>query len=79
MDVLYIAAAGSADPTRASIPFHIGVNGSLVEGQEIAFVLAGDAGDLIAGDNPQTVEGIGLPPLRDLFAKVKEHSIPVYV
>ncbi len=33
MKILYMATAGANDPTRASIPWHLAVNGSLEAGQ----------------------------------------------
>jgi hypothetical protein len=42
-------------------------------------VLAGDATGLLAADVRDGVEGLGVPALRDLFAKVKQHEVPVYV
>jgi predicted peroxiredoxin len=45
----------------------------------VSIILAGDAAELILGDNAETMEGLGLPPMRELIEKVKKHSIPVYV
>lgn len=79
MKVLYVSATGTADPTRTSIPFHIAVNGSVEAGQEALIALAGDAAELLLGDALETLEGVGVPPMRELVAKVKEHELPVYV
>jgi len=79
MKVLYVSTVGTADPTTASIPFHVAANGSLETGQEAAVVLAGHAAEIVLGDNAQQMEGIGIPPMRELLAKLKEHSVPVYV
>ena len=79
MKLLYIVTKGTDDPTLASVPFHIAANGSIEIGQEVSIALAGDATDLVLGDNAQNVEGLGVPPLRDLLLKLKEHEIPVYV
>lgn len=79
MKVLFIVSAGAADPTTASVPIHLAVNGALEAGQDPTIVLAGNAADLLLGDNPQTLEGIGIPPLRDLLAKARDHAVPVYV
>jgi predicted peroxiredoxin len=76
---VYMATRGAGDPTLASMPFHLAVNGSVEVGHDTAIVLAGDAAELLLGDNPETVEGLGLPPLRDLIAKVRKHQVPVYV
>ena len=73
------ASAGASDPTKLSIPFHLAVNGVIDAGHDVAMVLAGDAAEVVIGDNAQTVEGVGVPPLRELLAKAKEHEIPVYV
>ena len=79
MKITYFASAGTGDPTRASLPLHLAANGSVEVGQESAIVLGGDAAELLVGDNVQTVEGVGVPPLRDLLAKLRDHEVPVYV
>ena len=42
-------------------------------------VLAGDATDLVVGDNARLLEGVGVPSARELFSKLSEQAIPVYV
>ena len=79
MRLLYIVTKGIDDPTLASVPLHIAANGSLEVGQEVSVVLAGDATDLVVGDNAENVEGVGVPPMRELVSKLKEHQVPVYV
>ena len=79
MRILYLAASGSSDPTRASIPFHLAVNGSTQIGDEAGVVLAGDATDILRPNVLQTIEGVGLPPLRELVAKARDQGVPVYV
>jgi predicted peroxiredoxin len=77
--ITYFASAGTADPTRASIPLHLAANGSIEVGQETEIILGGDAAELLLADNAETLEGVGVPPLRDLLAKLRDHAIPVYV
>jgi predicted peroxiredoxin len=79
MKVLYLATAGIGDPTRASIPLHIAANGSVEASQECAVVLAGDATELVPRDAANRVEGVGVPPARELFQKLVDHQVPVYV
>ena len=79
MRLLYIVTKGMNDPTLASVPLHIAANGSLEVGQEVSVVLAGDATDLVIGDNAQHMEGVGVPPARELLSKLKEHEVPVYI
>lgn len=79
MRFVYMGTAGKDDATRASIPLHLAANGSVEVGHETAVVLGGDAVDLVLGDNLQTAEGVGLPPVRDLIAKLVEHEVPIYI
>lgn len=79
MKVLYLATTGAGDPTKASIPLHIAANGSVEIGQECAVVLAGDATELVSRDTAEGVEGVGVPPARELFQKLLDNQVPVYV
>jgi predicted peroxiredoxin len=79
MQTLYVATSGSADPTKASIPWHLAVNGSVEAGHATGIVLAGDAAELVKADARDSIEGVGIPPVRELFAKVRQHEVPVYV
>ena len=79
MKILYVATAGADDPTRASLPLHISANGSLDAGQECAVVLVGDATELVSRDAAERVEGVGVPPARELFQKLLDNRVPVFV
>jgi predicted peroxiredoxin len=79
MKITYFGSAGTSDPTRASIPLHLAANGSVEIGQETTIILGGDAADLLIADNAQRLEGVGLPPARELLAKLREHEVPVFV
>lgn len=79
MKIAYFGSAGTADPTRASIPLHLAANGSVEVGQETTIILGGDAADLLIDDNAQRLEGVGLPPARELLAKLRDHEVPVFV
>jgi predicted peroxiredoxin len=79
MRITYFASAGAGDPTRASIPLHLAANGSLEVGHETAIIIGGDAAELLLGDTAETLEGVGVPPARDLLAKLRDHAVPVYV
>jgi predicted peroxiredoxin len=79
MHVLYIATSGAGDPTRASIAMHLAVNGSLEADQTAGVVLAGDAAELLNADVRESLEGVGLPPARELFAKARRHEVPIFV
>ena len=79
MKFLYFVTTGTSDPTKASIPIHFAVNGSAEVGHDTSIILAGDAAEIILGDNATTIEGVGLPPMSELIEKVLKHKIPVYV
>lgn len=79
MRFLYWVTTGTSDATKASIPLHLAVNGSAEVGHDIEIILAGDAAEIILGDNSTTMEGIGIPPMSELIEKVLKFKIPVYV
>ena len=79
MKILYLATAGAADSTRASIPLHIAANGSVGEGQECAVVLVGDATELVSREKAERVEGVGIPPTKELLQRLLDNQVPVYV
>ena len=77
--LLIVTAAGPEDPTRASVPFHIAVNGAKPAGTEVGIALAGDAAALIKPDVTANVLGLGVPPLRELLDKCIDQNVPIYV
>ena len=77
--ILYIAATGAGDPTRASLPFHLAANGAAEAGYDADIVLAGDASELVKANVAEGVRGVGIPPLAELLAKVGAKGIPVHV
>ncbi|MDP9345902.1 MAG: hypothetical protein M3P44_09280 [Actinomycetota bacterium] len=79
MKITYFVSAGTADATRASIPLHLAANGSVEVGQETSIILGGDAAELLLGDNADRMEGVGVPPARELLAKLRDHAVPVFV
>ena len=79
MKMLLWATSGASDPTKASIPLHIAANGCLEVGHETGIILAGDAAEIIIGDTAETLQGVGIPPVKELLAKLRDHSVPVYV
>lgn len=79
MKVLFLATTGAGDPTKASIPLHLAANGSVEAGQECAVVLAGDATELVSRETAEQVEGVGVPPVRELVQKLLDNQVPVYV
>ena len=79
MQFLYIVTTGASDPTTASIPLHMAASGSLEAGQDVAVLFAGHGTEVVIGQNAEAMEGIGVPPMRELLAKLADHAVPVYV
>ena len=79
MKFVYMSTSGTDDPTRASLPLHLAANGSVEVGHDVTVILAGDATEMLLDDNLEQMEGIGVPPLRQLVAKLRDHAVPVYV
>lgn len=79
MKFVYVSTSGADDPTKASLPLHLAVNGSVEVGQDVTVILAGDATEMLLGDNLDQIDGVGVPPMRELVAKLRDHAVPVYV
>ena len=79
MKFVYMVTTGTDDPTKASLPLHLAANGSVEVGHDSALILVGDATEMLFGDNLDQMQGIGVPPARELVAKLRDHSVPVYV
>lgn len=79
MLVLYMLTRGTADATGVSVPLHLAVNGTLEVGDQPNITLAGDATEYLVGDAIEMAEGVGVPPMRELVAKLRQHEVPVYV
>lgn len=77
--LLITTLVGPSDPTRASIPFHVAVNGAAKNGTETAIALAGDATELLKPGVAEGVRGVGVPPLADLLAGCKTAGIALYI
>lgn len=77
--LLITTLVGPGDPTRASIPFHVAVNGAAKNGTETAMALAGDATELVKPGVADGVRGVGVPPLADLLAGCKAAGIKLYI
>ena len=55
------------------------MNGSFEAAQSTGIVLAGDASEVLKPDVGNALEGLGMPPLRELMAKARANAIPVFV
>jgi hypothetical protein len=63
--LLYIGTHGTDDPTRATFPFLM-AKGAIEAGHETGIILMGEAATLIKDSIAAQVQGVGVPPLREL-------------
>ncbi len=75
---LFISSNGSENPTKATLPFLL-ADGALQAGHEAAIILVGDAVVVMNDAVVDSIQGVGLPPLKDLVAKAIENKVPIYV
>ena len=66
---LFIGTHGSEDPTKATLPFLL-ASGAIDAGHEVVLI------DSTVADN---VQGVGLPPLKELIAKLVDNKVPIAV
>lgn len=75
---LFIGLHGSEDPTKATFPF-VMASGALDAGSQAGIILIGDAVVLMNNIVADNVHGVGLPPLKELMAKVVSARVPIYI
>ncbi|MFZ0627461.1 MAG: hypothetical protein WAN34_13275 [Acidimicrobiia bacterium] len=74
-------AAKSKRPTHdqgPTLPF-IGAASALDNGDQPQIALLGEGAYLALEPVRKSIHGIGFPPLTDLFDRIVEHRVPVYV
>ena len=76
--LLFCGTHGPDDPTRATLPFHMG-KGAIEAGHELGIVLMGDASYLMKDATRDAIAGVAMPPLKELFQFTTEHRVRVYV
>jgi predicted peroxiredoxin len=76
--LLFHALNGSENPTHACFPFLQAV-ANKERGDHVEIALGGDGVVLIRDSVINSVVPVGWPPLKETFAKVLEHRIPIHV
>lgn len=69
---------GPSDATKATIPFHL-ARGAWQSSIDVRMVLAGDSTELIRAGVADGVNGMGVPPLREVLDFARENKIPIFV
>ena len=76
--LLFHSLVGSENPTRACFPFLQAV-ANKERGDAVEIALGGDAVVLMRDSIIESVIPVGWPPLKETFAKVVQHGIPIHV
>ena len=76
--LLITGTHGTDDPTRASMPFHL-AKGAKESGCDVEINLAIDAPLIMKDGVRNAVQGVGMPPLAELFQFAVDNKIHVYV
>ncbi|MEP7002979.1 MAG: hypothetical protein ABI888_00405 [Chloroflexota bacterium] len=77
--LLITVVAGPDDPTRASLGFHMAVNGAVKNQIETTIAMAGDAIELLKPGAAASIRGVGVPPLEQLLSGCVASGIRIFV
>lgn len=77
MKFFYISSHGTENPTRATLPFLM-AKGANEAGHEVEIALMGDSVVLFNDVMASSVQGVGMPPLKELMQFARDNHIPVY-
>ncbi len=76
--LLVVSTHGSENPTRATLAWLV-AKGAIEAGHQPQIILSGDAAILAHRTVAESVQGVGIPPLKELIAFAMEKSVPVFV
>ena len=76
--ILYIGTHGTDDPTRATFPFFL-AKGAVDAGHEAQVTLMMDAVLLMKDTIARTIQGVGIPSLKEMMDFAVAHKVPITV
>ena len=76
--ILYLGTHGTDDPTRASMPFHMAF-GAVEGGHAAEINLVGDAVFCIQDKIIESINGVGMPSLKELMENILNEKVPIYI
>lgn len=77
--LLITTTSGPVDPTRASLGFHMAVNGAVKNEIETSLAIVGDAAELLKPGAAERIRGVGVPPLVELLAGCVSAGVRIFV
>lgn len=76
--VLFVGTHGTDNPTRATFPF-MEAKGVIEAGHETGIILMLEATRLIKDHIASQIQGIGVPPLKELMDFLVAHNVRISV
>jgi uncharacterized protein involved in oxidation of intracellular sulfur len=76
--ILFVGTHGTDEPTRATFPF-MEAKGAIEAGHETGVILMMEAAPLIKDRIAAQVQGIGVPPLKELMDFLFAHDVRISV
>jgi uncharacterized protein involved in oxidation of intracellular sulfur len=76
--LLYVGTHGTDDPTKATFPFLM-AKGAIEAGHEAGIILMGEGAPLIKDHIAAQVQGIGVPPLKELAEFLHARQVRISV
>jgi predicted peroxiredoxin len=76
--ILFVATHGAEDPTRATFPF-MEAKGAVEAGHETGIILMMEAAPLIKDHIAAQVQGVGVPPLKELIDYLTNLNVRISV
>ncbi|MGH2821012.1 MAG: hypothetical protein ACRDJ5_10210 [Actinomycetota bacterium] len=76
--LMYVGLHGTDDPTLATLPFVVATGAGSAE-IDANVVLVGEGAMLAKPGLIDSVNGVGFPPLAEVWQQVRDFEIPVYV
>ena len=77
-NVLFVGTHGTDDPTRATFPF-MEAKGVIEAGHQTGIILMLEAAPLIKDSIAAQVQGIGVPPLKELMDFLADRNVRISV
>ena len=77
MKFLFTATHGSENPTRATLTW-LQAKAAAEAGHEVTISLVGDSVVVLREEVAEHIQGMGLPPFKDLIGFAKENNITVF-
>ena len=76
--ILYISTHGTDDPTRATFPFFL-AKGAIEAGHQPRITMMMDNVLLMKDAMAENIQGVGIPPFKELLDFAVESKVPITV